>query len=162
MFKNPAGHGKEKPLLSVCCHNIRPGNQPDPCKVRCHGCLSGNAGPGSDWLSGDPVSGNRLGIHEAAIRFRLSVYPEPAMSDARLYFGIPVTGEFRTLDDTSYTSHADVRFFKMGGEMAEYSRSQFLTYDVVSWDITGSGIRWISKKICCTYAESLAKSAADS
>jgi len=101
-------------------------------------------------------------MKRVAIRFRLSVYPEPAMSDARLYFGIPVTGEFGTLDDTSYTSHADVRFFKMGGEMAEYSRSQFLTYDVVSWDITGSGIRWISKKICCTYAESLAKSAADS
>ncbi len=67
-------------------------------------------------------------------RFGLSIYPEPAMAGAKLYLGIPETGNQCRIRETGYTIHVDRRFYEMGGERAGRDRGQFLTYEVESWE----------------------------
>ena len=73
-------------------------------------------------------------VRRMASRFGLSVYPEPSTGGAKVYLGIPETGDVCKLEETGYTARVDRRFYKAGGEAAGYSRGQFLTYEVESWE----------------------------
>jgi len=73
-------------------------------------------------------------VRRMASRFGLCVYPEPSTGGAKVYLGIPETGDVCKLEETGYTARVDRRFYKAGGEAAGYSRGQFLTYEVESWE----------------------------
>lgn len=71
-------------------------------------------------------------LKRLASRFRLSLYPEPTMEGAKLYFGIPETGDRAKIDEEEYTVHMDRRFYDMGGEAWGFRRYQFVTYEAES------------------------------
>ena len=73
-------------------------------------------------------------IKRIGSRFELSAYPEPTMGGAKIYLGIPETGETGQMEENGYTVRLDRRFFEMGGAAAGYSREQFLSYEVESWE----------------------------
>ena len=73
-------------------------------------------------------------VRRMASRFGLSVYPEPSTGGAKVYLGIPETGDVCKLEETGYTARVDRRFYKAGGEEAGYSRGQFSIYEVENWE----------------------------
>ncbi len=73
-------------------------------------------------------------VKRIASRFALSLFPEPSMGGAKVYLGVPKTGNVCKIDSSEYTARVDRRFYALGGEEAGYSREQFLCYEVKSED----------------------------
>ncbi len=73
-------------------------------------------------------------VKRIASRFALSLFPEPSMGGAKVYLGVPKTGNACEIDPLEYTARVDKRFYVLGGEKAGYDRSQFLCYEVKSLD----------------------------